>query len=438
MLRMLKNNQILTGKTTSKNYTVLDFLGGGGQGEVYKVTSNSQNFALKYYHFSQATSNQLATLENLIRIGQPSSNFLWPMEIVFNQHLKSFGYIMPLRSPNFKNLVDLMTRRISPSFKAITTAGIELPHHFYQLHAKGLCYRDISFGNVFFEPVSGSTLICDNDNVTVDGQSSTGVIGTPRFMAPEIVRSEALPSIQTDLFSLAVLLFYLLMVHHPLEGENETQIRCFDLPAMNKIYGFEPIFIFDPNNSTNRPVGQHQQNANIYWSIYPDFVKELFTKAFTDGVKDPVHGRVRETEWRACMAKLRDSILYCNHCGNENFFDESKVDADDKLNYCWHCKKSIQVPPKVRIEKNLVMLNHDTVLYPHHVSKQKYYDFSESIAAVNQHPTEKNVWGLKNLSATKWVVTAPDGSVADVLPGQSTKISKGKSIHFGNLSGIVD
>ena len=72
MLRMLKNNQVLTGKTTSKNYAVLDFLGGGGQGEVYKVASNSQNFALKYYHFSQATSNQLATLENLIRIGQPS------------------------------------------------------------------------------------------------------------------------------------------------------------------------------------------------------------------------------------------------------------------------------------------------------------------------------------------------------------------------------
>jgi hypothetical protein len=30
---MLKNDQTLTGKTTEKNYTIIDFLGGGGQGE---------------------------------------------------------------------------------------------------------------------------------------------------------------------------------------------------------------------------------------------------------------------------------------------------------------------------------------------------------------------------------------------------------------------
>jgi serine/threonine protein kinase len=435
---MLKNNQKLMGETTAKAYTILEFLGGGGQGEVYKASLNNQEFALKYYHYSQATSEQLSTIENLIRIGQPSSNFLWPIEIVQDHHSKSFGYVMPLRPSNFKNLVDLMKRRISPSFKAIATACIELPHHFYQLHAKGLCYRDISFGNVFFDPDSGNTLICDNDNVTIDGQSAGGVLGTPRFMAPEIVRGEALPSTQTDLFSLAILLFYLLMVHHPLEGEKEANIRCFDLPAMNKIYGEEPVFIFDPDNPTNRPVGQHQQNANIYWSIYPDFVKDLFIKAFTDGIKDPVHGRVRETEWRACMAKLRDSILYCHHCGNENFFDVSKIGTDGKLNCCWNCKKNIQVPPQIRIEKKLVMLNHDTVLCPHHVNKQKRYDFSGPFAVVNQHPTDKNIWGLKNLSDTKWVVTDSDGGVAEVLPGQSTRISRGKSIHFGNLTGFID
>jgi serine/threonine protein kinase len=48
--------------------------------------------------------------------------------------------------------------------------------------------------------------------------SALGIRGTDRFMAPEIVRGEALPSVKTDPYSLSVLLFYLLMVHHPLAG----------------------------------------------------------------------------------------------------------------------------------------------------------------------------------------------------------------------------
>jgi serine/threonine protein kinase len=44
------------------------------------------------------------------------------------------------------------------------------------------------------------------------------VKGTPRFMAPEIVRGEALPSTVSDLYSLAVFLFHIFMHGHPLEG----------------------------------------------------------------------------------------------------------------------------------------------------------------------------------------------------------------------------
>ena len=41
-------------------------------------------------------------------------------------------------------------------------------------------------------------------------------------MAPEIVRGQAKASTETDLFSLAVLLFYMLFMHHPLEGAREA------------------------------------------------------------------------------------------------------------------------------------------------------------------------------------------------------------------------
>ncbi len=241
-----------------------------------------------------------------------------------------------------------MKRRIAPSFRALTTAGLDLAHSFLQLHAKGLCYRDISFGNVFFEPDTGDILICDNDNVTVDGTASASVLGTPRFMAPEIVRGEALPSSQTDLFSLAVLLFYMFMVHHPLEGKKEASIKCFDLPAMTQLYGVAPVFVFDPADKSNRPVPGYHDNALAYWPLYPQFVRDLFTRSFTDGLRDPQHGRVRESEWRAALVRLRDAIVYCPRCSVQNFYDAETLQASGQPALCWSCANPIGLPPRIR------------------------------------------------------------------------------------------
>ena len=219
---------------------------------------------------------------------------------------------MALREPRFKGMVDLVTRRVEPSLLTLATIGFELAHSYLQLHAKGLCYRDISFGNVFFDADTGEVRICDNDNVDIDGQPGA-IGGTARFMAPELVRGEAAPSTQTDLFSLAVLLFYLLMNHHPLEGAKEAAIRCFDLPAMTKLYGTEPLFIFDPYDGSNRPMPGFHDNALAFWPIYPEFLHKLFTRAFTDGLRDPANGRVRESEWRAASRPSARCHLLLSH-----------------------------------------------------------------------------------------------------------------------------
>ncbi len=115
---------------------------------------------------------------------------------------------------------------VNTTFRALATAGFYLADGYFQLHVGGMCYRDISFGNVFLEPGNGEVLICDNDNVAVDGDTNSGVLGTLRFMAPEIVRGQALSDRKTDLFSLSVLLFYMFMFHHPLEGKTRSRYSC--------------------------------------------------------------------------------------------------------------------------------------------------------------------------------------------------------------------
>lgn len=432
MDQILKPGQQVRTSSSRRNCVVEKFLGSGGQGEVYQAQLDGKPVALKWYHPASATPDQQKALETLIKIGAPSDRFLWPTELATASATTGFGYVMPLRDRRYRSIVDLMKRRIEPTFRALATAGLELSHSYLQLHTKGLCYRDISFGNAFFDPNTGEILICDNDNVAIDNQSQSAIYGTPRFMAPEIVRGDAVPSTQTDLFSLAVLLFYMFVMHHPLEGNKELAIKCLDLPAMKQLYGTEPLFIFDPDDNSNAPDPQHHRNALEFWTVYPGFLREVFTKAFTDGIRDPQHGRVRESHWRAVMVRLRDSIIYCTHCNAENFHDTAE--ENDR---CWSCRRQLRLPPRVRIGKNFVMLNHDTFLFAHHVDEEKKYDFTQPVAAVTKHPVDPEIWGLKNLSPQTWSATNHKGEVKDVSPGRSVTLALGTRINFGHAEGEI-
>lgn len=423
--------------------TVQEFLADGGQGEVYRARLGGTDLALKWYFPHQATPEQRRSLEQLISKGPPDGRFLWPLHLVESpRHPSTFGYLMPLRARTYRSILDLVKRRVDPSFRVLATAGFHLADAFQLVHSHGLCYRDISFGNAFLDPSSGSVLICDNDNVAVDGTDAGGVLGTPDFMAPEIVRGEGKPSTHTDLYSLAVLLFYIFHIHHPLFGKRVLAIRCLDLPARRRLCGDEPLFIFDPKDRANEAVGPQADdsgeagaNALAFWPIYPTFLRDLFTKSFTDGLRDPNKShRVRETEWRDAMIQLRDAIFHCG-CGVEVFYDAATVRSGAS---CWSCKRPLQFPFRLRLRnRDVVMLTQQTLLYPHHLVADREYDFSKPLAEVSQNPTNPAILGLKNLSTEKWVRELPDGTMQDVPPGRSVALSEGLRINFGPWSGEV-
>ena len=83
------------------------------------------------------------------------------------------------------------------------------------------------------------------------------------------------------------------------------------------------------------------------------------------------------------------------------------------------------------------MLNADSMLYPHHMADARDYDFSTPVAQVTRHPTDPNIWGLKNLSGAKWVVTLPNGKLKDVEPGRSVPLAENTRIAFGRADGEI-
>jgi len=417
---------------------IKDLIGSGGRGQVYQTSMDEQDRALKWYFPHGATHERRAALERLIHKGPPNDRFLWPLDIAVCKGHSSFGYLMPLREPRYRGMAELMSRVVDPTFKTLTTVALELADSFLRLHSLGLCYSDISFGNIFFDPVTGEISICDNDNVVVDGGAISGALGTPRFMAPEIVREESRPTIGADLHSLAVILFYMFMVHHPLEGRREKEIPCLDLPAMKKLYGTDALFIFDPKLGANRPVAGVHNNATLFWNLYPGYVRDIFTRAFTEGLCDP-GGRVRESEWRTVFTRMRDQIFYCHNCGAENFPD-NEGDPPGPLveQKCWFCQE-IPIPPmRLLLGRDFIVLNQDTLLYPHHLDANRLNDYSEIMAEMTPHPRRPEVWGLKNVSGQTWKTVPPSGApIVDVSPGRSVSLVPGLRIHFGATEGTV-
>lgn len=422
---------------------VEQFLGSGGQGETYRVNCSGELRALKWYYPSSTTEQDRARLKDVVHHGSPHPRFLWPLAVVSAPDIQGFGFLMPLRGPSMKGLTDLLTGRITPSFSALAKVGFDLADGIWRLHARGFCYRSLNFGAVLFNPDTGGVVFDDCEWIVAE-QDIGPVLGNPEFEAPEVVRGEAKSCRQAELHSLAVLLFYLLHLSHPLAGKKILSERAWDFAASIELYGTEPLFIFDPNDRSNEavdrsvdPMGSAGANALLYWPIYPLFLRHLFTRAFTVGLHAPAQ-RVSGQEWRAAFSRLRDSLFYCALCGRENFLDCDALKASDgKPGDCWSCGKELVLPFRICIGTSLVTLPRDAKLFPHHLDPAKDFDFTRTCGELGRHPSAPDVWGLKNCTGENWTVMTPDGTLLQVLPGRHVGLRHGVTVDFGNARGTI-
>lgn len=438
MRTMLERGEMLIAQATRSPCTVLELLGEGGQAEVFRTRIADREYAVKWYRPEYLRTDRLLweRLRNAISIGLPCETFLWPFDLVAKPGASQpGGYLMPVKPGHFVSLVQLITRRCEPSFRALSTLGFHLAHSFLRLHAAGLCYRDINFGNVFFDPESGAAAIGDTDNVDIDRRPG-GVLGTWGFMAPEVALRKAEPSSMSDRFSLAVLLFYIFMMGHPLKGKAEMGLPHDpdDPDASKRLCAMRPVFVFDPDDESNRPVaGVHDAVAN-FWPIYPQSLRDRFTAAFTIGLRDP-EARVMDNDWRKEMVRLRDCIFPCSECGAELFFDLGRLRKTRSLGPCWSCSAVPQPPPRMRLGQSageqLVMLNPGVELFAHHLGDRSY-DFLEAWAQVVSRPL-----GLKNLSPLKWQAIPQEGAPVEVPPGSTLELIGSLRIDFGKVQAAV-
>ncbi|MGB0645884.1 MAG: serine/threonine protein kinase [Bradymonadia bacterium] len=224
----------MTGQVLGGRYELIEVLGEGGMGVVYRArqTSMDRDVAVKVLssNFSQ-NPQMIRRFEKEARVvsklshpntvsvfdyGQSNDVLFLVMELLEGQTLKAFiKENRPLSPPLAVHLITQIIRSL------------------HQAHQVGIVHRDIKPANVFIlnenqtRPfakvldfgVAKLTQASAEETVTQAG----GIIGTPKYMAPEQAQDMQTDH-RCDLYSVGILLFEMLAGHAPYDGENPLRI----------------------------------------------------------------------------------------------------------------------------------------------------------------------------------------------------------------------
>lgn len=406
------NKQSVVSLVSGKSATIIKELGRGGQGIVYLVEVDGEQKALKWY-LNAPDDKFYRNLEHNIVSGAPSDAFLWPEDLTEKQQ-GSYGYIMRLRPKNYYEFGNFLLAKVSfKSFSAMLSAAMKICNGFMMLHRFGYSYQDLNDGNFFIDPSSGDVLICDNDNVMPQGEKS-GIMGKTRYMAPEIVAG-GIPDKYSDRFSLSVILFMLFYANHPFEGAKVVACPCMTEIYEKRFYGSEAVFIYDPNDTSNLPVRGIHQNVIRRWPVMPKLLRDTFIQEFNqEKLKNP-NTRMIEQNWEKIISQVRDSLIVCQHCGEETFVDTSLPSYK-----CMNCSKDNDLTKKLMFaNRSLPLLN-------------KCFIYIDNDNVPDGIVTVDNTGFLliKNISTESWTVETPSGKIKTVEPQDILPVKEGLKINF--------
>ena len=411
----LKRDQIIP-LVGGKTIRVLELIDEGGQGEVYRVENDGEVCALKWYSKMILTSEFYENLLHNIKMGPPAESFLWPVAVT--EVIKGrFGYIMRLRPDNYRKYSEFLTGEARfNSWDTLFVAAMNITDGFMKLHSMGYSYQDLNEGSFFIHPQNGDVLICDNDNVAPFGMN-LGVKGMPKYMAPEVVLDQSCPDTHTDRYSLAVILFRLFYIDHPLEGRYTVQFPLTDLNGA-RLFGEEPVFVYDPHNKKNRPLPGAHDNVIRRWTMFPPDLTAAFTKAFTSGLHH-IDSRVTEMQWLGVLIRARGMLVRLG--GREQFVN---------------CYQPSTLPDgcrTLRTQEQIIAAAPETVLYKCQTDCTSA-DYKTPSGVVKESIANPGIYGLGNLSEEIWVVTLPGKSPVEVPPRKFAPLVPGAVIRFGNVT----
>lgn len=331
---------------------------------------------------------------------------------------------------------------------------LKIARSIRRMHAAGLAHSDLSYKNVLVDPVGGNACLIDLDGLVVPGKFPPDVVGTPDFIAPEVMatltlprdaENKALPRIETDRHALAVLVYMYLLYRHPLRGQ---KLHDQD-PQKDEelLMGSKALFIENPRDSSNRLNPKSVRPSELPWadtnkipySVAGPYLKELFEQSFIGGLHAPIKRPTAE-DFEVALIRTIDLLQPCSNkkCDQKWFvFDNTTNPA------CPFCGTTYNRPLPIlnlysargsstfRPDNHRVMVYHNQYLYLWHVFRTIFPNeklTSDQTKPVGYFAFHGNKWmfvnqtltGLKDVTADKPI---PIGEALELIDGQQILLS---------------
>ena len=218
------------------NYRILEKIGAGGQGTVYKATDTKLGRAVVIKVLPPELTVKEANLKRFERearlasaLDHPNICTIFDLNDIEGVHFIAMQYV------EGKNVRDLVNGR-PLDLRSALSITIQVADALSAAHERGIIHRDVKAGNVMVTP-SGQVKILDFGLAKlVDDSASPGGIhhtdltevgipyGTATYAAPEQARGERVDA-RADIFSTGVLLYEMLTGTWPFQGKTSVDVR---------------------------------------------------------------------------------------------------------------------------------------------------------------------------------------------------------------------